>query len=561
LSSSEREGRIEPTETAPSPAPVQRDAAARRRTRLEAAALGVFVVALAAARGVVRFGEDVRFDDEIGYISAGLALTVDGPPPASYSPLYAAWYALLSIFTTDVVVLFHLGWTALVGLILAAVAAALRAGGAGWVGTVVALASLSTLDLLKPRISNVGLLAAALLVLGLAAASRTRDVRVGLARMFLAASVGAFVRPELAAGAGAALVLHALTAARRRAPWRTVARDLAPGILACAVLAGAFGVPLAGGRSFLAFSQHYAANVVYGGTGKANPWEEHAAITAAAYGGAATVGEALVANPRAFAWHVGRNVAQLRSLRHLLAPSVDAEGARVVRRLLWAAVAAGLVLAVWRTRRHPALREAGGIIGASLAVAAAGSLAAMLVIRPEPSYALQLLVPIATAAAWGLSVQREGAAARPRRRALAALAAVAALALLPGPSGAPWWTGRKERPKPATDLVRLLQSLPVDNAAPLGVAGYWGLGAFARWTHRHVSYVDCMPFAACLRDGRVDVVVTDPSMREWYARHADRDFDGFRERPGGWGFVEEPLPGSSTAGFEVFVRASRLRGR
>jgi hypothetical protein len=70
-----------------------------------------------------------------------------------------------------------------------------------------------------------------------------------------------------------------------------------------------------------------------------------------------------------------------------------------------------------------------------------------------------------------------------------------------------------------------------------------------------------MPFAACLRDGRVDVVVTDPSMREWYARHADRDFDGFRERPGGWGFVEEPLPGSSTAGFEVFVRASRLRGR
>lgn len=549
-----------PAAMTPSEQPTSADGEPHARP-LAAAALGAYVLALAAARGVVHARGDVGFDDEIGYLTAGLHLASSGFPQASWSPLYAAWYWLLSLATTDTVALYHLSWAALVALNLGAVAALLRSGGASALGTVVALAVLSSLAVLTPPIASVSLLASAVFLAGVAAAMRAGGVRAGSARMVLAGAVGAFARPELGATAGVALVAYAVAAARSRPGWRSIARELAPAATAAAVLVAVLGNPLGGGRSFFAFSQHYAINAAQARQLPGDPWEEYRAITEKAFGDARTVRGALLANPGEFAWHLSRNAAHLGSLGAVLTPALDL-GDRALRRLpilLWLVVAAGLALGVARLGRPGREGAAARVLGLGFAVAAVPSLGAMLLVQPEPSYALPPMLLLLAFAALGWATRgRSGGVLRRPAPALAAGAVL--LAILPGPRAAPWWSASARAPRatPNLDLVRTLSALPVKASPPLQVLGYWGLGAFAGWSSRPVSYVACSPFAACVRERRVDVVVSDPVVAAYYARLGDRDFEAFRSAPASWGFVRPGTSGASRA--EVYVRADRLLG-
>jgi hypothetical protein len=342
--------------------------------------------------------------------------------------------------------------------------------------------------------------------------------------------------------------------------WTKAARELAPVVAAGALLLAVFGNPLVGGRSYFAFSQHYAINAAEARRLPEDPWLEYRSIAEAAFGRATTVGQALLANPREFAWQLLWNASHLDGLRMVLAPAMDVprSAARAVATALWAAVASGLLLAAARMRRPSSAGRTGRVLALGIAAAAVPAGSAMLLIQPEPSYALPLILPVLVLGAWGLSVRARRRRPSPRRLAALAALAVVLLAALPGRQGVPWWLGaRGSASTPNTTLVRFLARLPVLDASPLLVMGYWGLGGFARWNSRPVSYLECTPFAACVRDRRVDVVVPDPAMASYYSRLGDRDFEAFLAAPAAWGFVGRVAPEPS--GTQVLVRSDRLR--
>ena len=79
-------------------------------------------------------------------------------------------------------------------------------------------------------------------------------------------------------------------------------------ILATALCIYIVGIPLAGGRSFLAFGQHYAVHWVGWHHDLRNPWTHWNDIVSIDFGAATSILQAALANPIAFSRHIGTNL-------------------------------------------------------------------------------------------------------------------------------------------------------------------------------------------------------------------------------------------------------------
>jgi hypothetical protein len=68
------------------------------------------------------------------------------------------------------------------------------------------------------------------------------------------------------------------------------------------------GIPLAGGRGFLAFGQHYAVHWVSWNNDLRNPWTHWDDIVKVDFGGATSIAQAALANPAAIGRHILTNL-------------------------------------------------------------------------------------------------------------------------------------------------------------------------------------------------------------------------------------------------------------
>src|SRR5262249_36978874 len=169
---------------------------------------------------------DVPVWDECGALWSGCHLPRYGLPAAENSPLYTAWYYLLSLLQPDPPRLYYFNRSVLCFLLPASLYVLTRSAGGGRAAALLAsfLVLTSSLVEIQPHTT---LLATALLALGTSLAIRCRSGPRAFAVVGLTLLVAAYLRPENAVAfvlcclAGLATAVWRLR--RRPATWAGVA--------------------------------------------------------------------------------------------------------------------------------------------------------------------------------------------------------------------------------------------------------------------------------------------------------------------------------------------------
>ncbi len=267
------------------------------------------VLIVAAVRAVVT--SDLVFGDEVGYLSSGQAIAQGSLPGFSDSATYIDLYFLLSKATSDPIGLyFAMRAVTAVSFVLGVwVAARLLVGPLlAWAGAATAVAL--PVAYVWPGVASP---AAGALLVGIALFARYRN----LASLACATALFWFAagsRPEFVwiafVSSVAALVWLVMEFLSRSQAKSMRVRNFS------AVLVGALGIPaalvflhgspFAGGRSWLAFSQHFSLRNSLVGE---DPWLDSAEIVGRSFPGVESVGQALLSNPSVFISHLFSNLA------------------------------------------------------------------------------------------------------------------------------------------------------------------------------------------------------------------------------------------------------------
>ena len=515
----------------------------------------VVLLGMNVSWGTAIFG-DVRLADETIYLDRGLDWNL---PPAQGLPLYSGWYFLLSLIESDPIDLYFLNWFLLPTMLGVGMYLLVRSLGGAELPAFLSAAViiLSRVHEIWPRPMH---FAASLLLFGLAIAFVFRGASTRLALATLTLGVAAYARPEFAVSfvALVAILVAVLIGEGYRHPSR-IGRNLALGCLALLpafLLYQSFGNPLGGGRSDVAFGQHYAVNKHEAGLidARRSPWHNYREIVAEDFGRSdvSPLG-ALVASPRNFLWHASRNAdGFIENIRGIL----TSESSEIIKHLLRAYIVFVLVsgcLVGWSACRGSSWREiiahisVPGAIG--LAVVAP-IVAACLAIYPREHYLLCLLViPLAFATCL-IRID-----SFPRRLTpswpLAGLIAGAIVLLAPN-HFVGWDYGRilaaergEEHPRarqPVIEVVEMIREIPLKG--PLRVAGI-GYSYFA-YTEAEFEFfwpfqIGTDGFAAFLEQRDINVVVLRASDTEVDVLREDPDFMRFRKTPPtGWVIIGEP---------------------
>ena len=266
---------------------------------------------------------DLPTSDEAMYEAVGVQFVAalrDGHglawPHGEWGPLYSTWYGLLSVFCPDRVRLYDFAWTLLVSATtfgLYALARSVRM--APWGALIVGAAPLATsFFYFLPYANHLCLL----VMLGSCwAAQRTTDGHSRATILVLACGLGAFIRPEVAVVGLVLFGVYVIDTVRRLRRMAGDARGIAArasvAVVVPLALGSIFGSPIGGPRGFTAFAQHYAFTTARRQHLGVDPWVDFEPIVRRDFGDAATIWEALAANPRAFASHVLYNVSELPS--------------------------------------------------------------------------------------------------------------------------------------------------------------------------------------------------------------------------------------------------------
>src|SRR5262245_6665965 len=554
---------------APPPAPPH----GLRRLATEGLLLGLLVLLSVKATYDIGRVRDLSGGDEPAYMRAGLLMREHGLPPAAYGPLYVVWYGAVSLLQSDPVRMYYLAWQLLIGLLMLGVYLLCRAAG-GSRGVALFAAFL----VLNSRLLDVwpypAHLAAILLLMGTAAAARCRRWTWSLSLLGVTLLVASYARPDLTVR----LLLLGLVALagmvcsllRRPGSWRGF---VLPVVLVL-LLAGAglrwVGNPLAGGRSFVAFGQHYALNVVAARHLTVDGCMHFDSICRQDFGDAATPAEAFRANPRAMLWHCGVNLHNLPSGYRAVAEPALALRPGLHRWLLRLFVA-GLVLGLLGLGRRLSGGDAspsdrhGLLVGLlMLGLVLPPALSSCLIVSPRAHYLMPstlLLFALLMASSAHLPRLR---LAWVRLDTAPALLVLGALLLAMAPNRAHGWCpqGRRWQAPPASlelqKLVKSVRALALRRDVTFLAYGSGDATAlFASLPPRYVfaATKKDLGFSEFIRRHNIDLIVLGPGLE---ADPDYRDDPEFRQMVAGrWAdrFTYLSVPATS---YRLVVRKDAL---
>ena len=345
--------------------------------------------------------------------------------------------------------------------------------------------------------------------------------------------LGGWIRPELwlllPALAGW-LLFQALTGGRIRPRWRSVA-------LFWLALAGSLGLygstqaPVAGSRSFDAFSQHFVWGELRDSEGSLlSGHVDHRGRTREVFGPVKSVTQAMAANPAAFLGHLLRNLAELlRVLPSSLLPG----GSR--------GVGAPILFVLLLLRWGQPIRGRLPALFLVVVVASAGtSLLVSLVIAPSAAYLLPA-APLCLMVMADLLARLKGrmGASQPevwKRRLQGPLWAaglcVLVVLLIPPLQG-------KRR-----QVVDLSESLLREASGEVVLYAFSGVSycAYVRSHGRACHYFpvtavqNVEQLAGPIHEKRVSSVIVDDFLRRYHLDSGSSALDLFERTPGQWGF-------------------------
>lgn len=290
--------------------------------------IGVLCVAAWKLTCGLEYFMDIGLSDESHYLYSGIKISDYGVPKfAEYSPLYALWYFMLSLFQPDRIRLYYLNYKALTGLLPILtyllfrryrVAVAESGCLAGFV--LLAYANL-------PVWPKVGHLAVLLSLFFFLLATYTDSFNRSTLILSIGALLSSYVRPEFFITYLLFIGLYLIISMFKK---QFVGKDMYLFVIVVLLSIGCIsllGVPAFsrnGGRSFFAFSQHFAVNWVIWTRSNVNPWTNCEKIVTDNFGTARSISEAYENNPHIFLKHLASNLKNTgKTLATLLTPEYN----------------------------------------------------------------------------------------------------------------------------------------------------------------------------------------------------------------------------------------------
>ncbi|NJL56854.1 hypothetical protein HC928_18155 [bacterium] len=281
----------------------------------------LLVIALAWLKLVARLERflDVNVGDEGAYMNMGINFWSQGLQVSSaafYTPVYNAWYYLLSLFNSDRLSLFYVNSALLSLLLPIALYGVLRI----YKTEVLPSLLISAYMLITP--ANLPLtpkpmhFAILLILLTLMSTRYFQTISVQLMVSALGILIAAYVRPELFFAAVVLAVAGVIVAGYQKGFFlhRYEYGMALVVIVLIATLLMRLGIPAVGvgsQRSFVAFGQHYAFNWTFLTGSALNPWNNWQIIVKEQFGDVDSISAAFRSNPSAMLTHIGFNAVRI----------------------------------------------------------------------------------------------------------------------------------------------------------------------------------------------------------------------------------------------------------
>lgn len=509
----------------------------------------LYALILALARTILHtHNSDIGFDDETGYLSAGLQFFHSALPAAEQSPLYSLWYWLESCFVFDPVTLYQTNWGVLLTLSLILLTFALRAAGVSIVGTMLSLtcASIAYYWDIWPYVT---VLSGALVLFAATLMLRSGKPSRAYSAAAVVFAIGVFVRPELLTSFLIILAVAGYYSWRERTSVSVI-----PPIVVFISLCLIFGAPFGNGRAMAAFSQHFALNIVQANQNDIDPWNNTNQIIKANFGDVSTVLQAAESRPRAFLWHLTKNAKDLMEnadVWHLtsdrmsnaadvlspVSPALDNASSIilfvVVKTLFEIFLIVGLILGLYHARQDEKGRR---LLIMLIALLIPFSIS-VLVIYPRLHYFMAPLAILFVLAGYGWS--------RTRFKLSVWLLSIAAVPFI---LLALAWNEAPYLPNLAT--IQFLRTLVLPPNGTI-LESDFSRAVYANLNYVRISQTQCKPFVECLQSQRPTVIVSNDRLRNYYAKDA-----GFHSAtPREFGYVVKQVPDSDV--FILYTPVSR----
>ena len=247
---------------------------------------------------------DIGLYDESGYLGSGVNLLKNGFPSADWAPLYSLWYFLLSFFTSDNIDLYYFNYNFQVIFLPLLTFIFLRTKKVNIYLSLFfsffLLISYANL-VIWPRVSNFALL---VLLFFFIIASLVKKTENKLIIYTLGLFLTSYARPEFFLTFILLFVYSVFFMVKNK--------KINPFIflIVLAFIIGIFiywGNPFGGGRSSLAFREHFAINWVARTDSKYSSWKDTSIIIKHVFGNANSFLECFIANPIAVFKHITYN--------------------------------------------------------------------------------------------------------------------------------------------------------------------------------------------------------------------------------------------------------------
>ena len=503
-------------------------------------------------------GMDIVLSDESYYLYQGVELATKGLPVAEQAPLYALWYYFLSFWTPGRIGLFYLNFQTLTILLPAALYVPLRRYHVPILESaviafffLVAKGNLPT----DPKVYHFALL---LTLIFFVVSSMAKSLVAQLAWLSIGALSVSYVRPELfvAFVLFAVLLLGAAVLEFKKLRFSPVV-VLLPVLLISWFFVSLFGLPIgSGGRSFLAFGQHFSINWVNWTGSKLSPWTDWEQIVQQNFGNVHSIAGALAANPVLFSKHIATNIIHLP--KYLLL-DVFFDHLNIVLPYQFETLEAFLFLGalafylfVARAKWRPALKErfrANQRLMVFIGCYLFASLVTVIAIFPRYHYLFFMGTMLTLA--MGILLASGNSARSPSLRQSAVLGFVI-IGLTPHAVAYPAFSGAKSN----EDAIQFIRSMHV--GAPVNLLeAQGGLHIYLGDNFNRVAdYEKNESFDAFRVDRQINMIVVTDNLQNDIRFSSDPEWKTFLKDYVALGYIEKDIPGTP---WQLIVARELLR--
>jgi hypothetical protein len=491
---------------------------------------------------LVATDDDVYFENGLKFIQLGV------PMPVQMAPLFSGWYLLLNAFTQTIIDTQYLSWallSVLPGVLVYWLLRSLRVG--VWGSVAVAVLYLYG-PLNFPLDQKVSPFTMLWLLGGLIAANYQQDPTRKLTAAAAGALAATYARPEFFLSF---LLLGGLALGRyvwlRRKTNVPVPYPLLGLLGVAGTLVLLFGSPLVGGRSIIAFAQHFAMNyATWHPEMNLSPWMHTKAFMVHGFGREVTsIGDAFALNPSLVIRHIFANVGTLATLTvryalgTLVTPWLSLLAFPGRRYVLLAVAIAVLALTDWpQTLRNlrDGLRRDGWYWLCLLLVLAPTFISCLLLFPRDHYVAFHTLLYVSVA-----GTLLRAFALRPLSRFAPAVGYALGMLGLLGFLWPHWQTAHVPQPTPTANLIRTLETIPAQKAMTMtgNKSLMYRLYLGQHWRYLYLDQYRPADFQAFVRQNGINCFHIRPDVVAQYGK--DPFFAALIANPAAAGFAKYPI--------------------